>query len=71
VWQLIEVAYESRGQVAIIPLQDLLGMDASARMNTPGTVEDNWQWRYLSNQITPELGERLIRLGKKYGRGGQ
>ena len=41
---LINLAWESRADWAIAPLQDLLGLDAIARMNTPGVKDGNWCW---------------------------
>lgn len=41
---LIRLGEESKAGLAIFPLQDLLGLDGSARMNTPGTSQNNWQW---------------------------
>ena len=32
--------------MAVLPLQDLLGLGEEARMNTPGTFEHNWQWSF-------------------------
>lgn len=43
--KLIRVAYSSASALAIIPMQDVLGLDADARMNIPGTAEGNWTWR--------------------------
>lgn len=37
---------ETRACLAMLPLQDVLGLDAGARMNTPGTAEGNWRWRF-------------------------
>jgi 4-alpha-glucanotransferase len=56
---LLRLAWQSVADVAIAPLQDLLGLDSSARMNTPGTTQGNWAWR-----ITPDadLGPALDRL---------
>ncbi|MEY4768358.1 MAG: hypothetical protein RL637_997 [Pseudomonadota bacterium] len=51
---LIESAMASVSNLAIIPLQDLLGLDSSARMNIPGTIEGNWQWRFEWSQLTSE-----------------
>lgn len=45
-WAMIDAAIHSGGQWSIIPLQDVLGLDQTARMNTPGTIEGNWQWRF-------------------------
>ena len=42
---LIEAAYESPSAMAIIPIQDLLGIGSEGRINTPGTLGGNWQWR--------------------------
>lgn len=49
--ELLRVALTSRARWAIAPLQDLLGLDSSARMNTPGIAEGNWAWRL---QALPE-----------------
>ena len=43
---LIRMALESDGCGVMIPLQDVLGLDASSRMNTPGTFDGNWNWRF-------------------------
>ena len=43
---LVELALASKADTAIIPMQDILGLDGAHRMNTPGTVEANWQWRF-------------------------
>ncbi|AGY57931.1 4-alpha-glucanotransferase [Gloeobacter kilaueensis] len=68
-WALIRAALASVGHVAIIPLQDILGLDELARMNTPGTAEKNWAWRCLSLEaIEPWMRERLADLTALYGR---
>jgi malto-oligosyltrehalose synthase/4-alpha-glucanotransferase len=41
----IRMAYASVARVAIVPLQDILGLDETARMNTPGKANANWMWR--------------------------
>lgn len=43
---LIELAMASKANIAIIPMQDILGLDAAHRMNIPGTTAGNWQWRF-------------------------
>jgi len=45
-WDLIHAAYKSVCRLAVTPLQDMLGLDADARFNTPGTPAGNWQWRF-------------------------
>ena len=46
--------------MAIIPLQDVLGLGSEARMNLPARPSGNWQWRFTTGQLTPEIGERLL-----------
>lgn len=67
-WSLIRLALGSVANSAVFPLQDILGKDSSARMNTPGTPTDNWTWRYTPEELTPELGERLKYYTWLYGR---
>ena len=58
-WSLLEMALGSRAVLALTPLQDVLGLDASARMNLPGTTTGNWQWRLEPGQLTDEAAARL------------
>jgi len=67
-WDLIRLALSSVANQAITPLQDMLGLDTEARMNYPSTPEGNWEWRYQSDALTPELHTRLKTLTKTYGR---
>jgi 4-alpha-glucanotransferase len=67
-WDLIHQAFASVADLAIIQMQDLLDLDNAARMNTPGTSEGNWTWRYQPEQITQHLTERLRLLTRLYGR---
>lgn len=57
---MIHTALQTPASLAVIPLQDFLGLDSSARMNTPGTIEDNWQWSFSWDQLNDrELSERI------------
>jgi 4-alpha-glucanotransferase len=67
-WSLIRLALGSVANVAIFPLQDLLGLGSESRMNTPSTVESNWNWRYRPDALTEELSDRLGRLSEIFGR---
>jgi 4-alpha-glucanotransferase len=58
-WGMIELAMRSRASLAIVPLQDVLGLGSEARMNRPGEVTGNWSWRLRRGQLTPELAARL------------
>ncbi len=66
-WCFIRLAYMSIADVAIVPIQDVLGLGSWARMNKPGTTGGNWRWR-LSTHPPIEVWRRLKRLVKIYGR---
>lgn len=67
-WCLIRTAMMSAANTAIIPLQDLLALGEGHRMNTPGTITDNWCWRFSWEQFPAGLAERLHELTTRYGR---
>ncbi|MBD2294772.1 4-alpha-glucanotransferase [Anabaena sphaerica FACHB-251] len=67
-WDLIRLALSSIANQAIIPLQDVLGLENEARMNYPSTAEGNWEWRYQAEVLTDELSDRMKILTKLYGR---
>lgn len=67
-WRMIRLAFASPANLAIIPLQDVLGLPGRARMNYPGRAEGNWNWRCRSGVLTRELAERLRRLAETYER---
>ena len=46
---IIKLALSSNSELVIIPLQDILRLDSESRMNTPGTIENNWKWKFLWN----------------------
>jgi len=66
--EFIRLAMMSVADMVILPPQDLLGLGAESRMNTPSTMEGNWKWRLLPGQITPAHEERLRELTEIYGR---
>lgn len=67
-WDFIRAALASTANTAIIPLQDILGLDNKARMNLPGSLKGNWQWRVREGQATAAMAERLRELTELYGR---
>ena len=67
-WDFIRAAMASVADIAIIPLQDVLGLDSAARMNVPSNPRGNWEWRFDSGALTPEISERLRSLVRIYGR---
>ncbi len=68
-WVLIRMAMAAVSVIAIVPLQDVLGLDNSARMNTPGTATGNWGWRYRDpDLLNQELSDRLLEITQLYSR---
>jgi 4-alpha-glucanotransferase len=68
-WDLIRAALASVADVAIIPLQDILGLGSEARMNLPARASGNWRWRFSRSQITPEIAVHLREITEVYDRG--
>ena len=62
------MAMASVANICILPLQDVLGLDNSARMNQPSTVQTNWRWRMDADMLTKEAQKELLELTKRYGR---
>ena len=67
-WALIRLALSSVADTAVIPLQDVIGLGGEARMNRPGIPAGNWTWRHKSEELTPNLLDRLAELTAVYGR---
>ncbi|ULH16051.1 4-alpha-glucanotransferase [Deinococcus sp. KNUC1210] len=68
-WALMNMAFHSRPNLAVVPLQDLLNLGSSERMNLPGTTgPQNWTWRYRSEVLTPSLASQLRTLTEESGR---
>ena len=65
---MINTAMASVAATCIIPLQDYLGLDNSARTNKPSTVGQNWRWRVDAKALTPELAAEIYKSVKTYGR---
>ncbi|MBN1506108.1 MAG: 4-alpha-glucanotransferase [Sedimentisphaerales bacterium] len=67
-WELMRMAMQSVARIAIIPMQDVLGLGAEARMNTPAKRDGNWLWRMQPGQTMVRLAEKLRRLTETSGR---
>jgi 4-alpha-glucanotransferase len=67
-WELIRSALASVATMAIIPMQDLLGLGTEARMNLPASTSDNWAWRLAPGALSGQLAKRLKHLTETYGR---
>jgi malto-oligosyltrehalose synthase/4-alpha-glucanotransferase len=67
-FQLIRLAFASTAKLAIVPIQDILGLGKSARMNTPSSTENNWGWRMQSGDFSRNHEEQLRILTRIFGR---
>ena len=67
-WDLIRLALASVANTAIVPLQDVLGLDDRARMNVPGQPTGNWSWRYRADQLHSGYATGLREMTEIYGR---
>ena len=66
--EMTRLGLMSPARLMITPLQDILGLSSQARMNTPGTSRENWSWRVLPQQLTPDVAEWLRFRTRTYGR---
>ncbi len=66
--EMARLAMTSVADTVILPMQDLLGLGAEARMNRPASQRGNWQWRLLPEQLTPALAGRLREMTRICGR---
>jgi len=69
-WQLIRLAMGSVADVCVIPMQDVLGLPSSARMNRPQTAQGNWRWRLLPGQFDGKTVQELASVTGLFGRSG-
>jgi 4-alpha-glucanotransferase len=67
-WVMIRAVLASVADVAILPLQDVLGLGSAARMNLPGKVSGNWKWRYRPGALSGQLSAKLRSLVSLYDR---
>ena len=67
-WVMIRAILSSIADLAIVPLQDVLGLGTEARMNLPGTSKGNWRWRFKHDDLTAELARRLREMVELYDR---
>lgn len=64
----VKALYASHASLVVIPMQDILGLGAEARMNTPSTLGGNWVWRLRPKMYTAKQGKWLLRLAETYFR---
>lgn len=67
-WDMIRILFASVADTAIVPMQDILGLDSRARMNFPGKPNGNWAWRYRAEQLDGRVKDKLAEMTALYGR---
>jgi 4-alpha-glucanotransferase len=67
-WEMIREAMKSVANLAIFPVQDILGLNGKARMNIPGTASGNWQWRLEEKALTKKLAAKLSHETQTFNR---
>jgi len=67
-WSMMQSVLTSVANIAIIPMQDVLGLGSKARMNLPGTPKGNWRWRLQKEHLKETVLRRLRDLTKVSGR---
>lgn len=67
-WEMIRLALASVAKIAIVPLQDVLGLGEETRMNLPSLSSGNWGWRFSQEHWSQSISDRLAGLTRLYGR---
>ncbi len=68
VWDMARLGMRSAGRVFIMPMQDVLGLGAAARLNTPGKAADNWTWRMPANALNHRGKDALLHITRLFQR---
>ena len=68
VWEMIRLALSSNAALAVVPLQDVLGLGSTARMNIPGRGDGQWRWRTTEQSLDDPSWQRLAELTQVAGR---
>src|SRR5262249_23435289 len=61
-WAFIRAAFASVARLAVVPLQDVLGLGSDSRMNIPSRQDGNWGWRFEPGSLTDDLAQKLATL---------
>jgi 4-alpha-glucanotransferase len=66
---LVRVAFSCNSKLAMVPMQDILGLGSEARINTPGKLGGNWRWRLTDTQLTHRVCDNVAEMVRASGRG--
>ncbi len=67
-WGMMRGAWSSVADLAVVTMQDILGIGGEGRMNEPSTLGKNWKWRMLPGQANGRLAKKIARMMENYGR---
>ncbi|MDO5418203.1 MAG: 4-alpha-glucanotransferase [Lachnospiraceae bacterium] len=67
-WDFIRLALASVANLAVIPVQDYIGLGSEARINEPSTLGNNWKWRMKKGELSDEICQKARRMARLYGR---
>lgn len=67
-YHMIRLAYGSIADLAVVPMQDVLGLGSEARMNRPGLADGNWHWKLAPGQTDQGSAHMLCELAETFGR---
>lgn len=67
-WRFINAIWASKANIAIVQMQDLLGLGEDSRMNAPSTLGKNWKWRLKSYELSQEIANKLKDVTRKFNR---
>ena len=65
---MMRAAWSSVADMAIVPMQDILGLGSESRINTPSTIGENWKWRATADQIDNKIAKKLHKCMEMYAR---
>ena len=65
---ILRMTMATTADTCILPIQDVLGLPNTARMNKPSTVKSNWRWRLDGKLLTDKAQKDLLELTQRYGR---
>lgn len=67
-WGMMRGAWSSVADMALVTMQDILGIGTEGRMNTPSTLGGNWMWRMSADGLENKLSKRIYKYMELYGR---
>ena len=68
VLSMVRSVFSSVSFLCILPMQDLLMLNSDSRMNMPGTISNNWKWKFNWDQVRPEINQQIVHFMSLYQR---